>query len=643
MTSSWSYLFCPCFTKMSTAAASTKKPTSLSKSSSGKSAIVDTHKVTKPSLVSTESLANAIARCKEEVAAIVAECRANNRVFRDIDFDLSNNESDCLESLVESWDDAPSPGGALRVRQIFKNPIFCDEGFDAADINQGTTGNCWFLAALASVCGVPRIIENICVARDERVGVYGFIFFKDGDWEHVIVDDQLFVTTTDFDHAFETMIVKDKKTFKDTFRSDSQALFFGKSSSARETWLPLLEKAYTKLHGDYKSVEGGHTGEGIEDLTGGVTTSISITDILDYDRFWYDELSRTNVDSLFSASIFKKHSGMESQSSNGLVHTHAYSVLKAVEVKNVKFLLIRNPWGEHEWNGRWSDGSKEWTPEWMAALDHRFGDDGSFWMQYEDFVEEFTTIERTRLYDNKWFVNQEWMEYRTSWPAEWSNALFQFDLTTDSPANIVLAKADDRYFQGLQGPFFFGLRMAIYRRADDGNRVFVGHFVQRSWGRSISLEFASLKKGHYDVDVMVVRTPNGVDPAVSVIETTGATNPDKLLHICKQFNASRAKAVNVDPSFDILDTARETQLTAYESGVVAKQKALNRQMAAMQQEEADEDAPEDEPAAEDEQVEQVVEEEDEEAKEDKLTGAVVIGVRIYTKDADAIVSANLTQ
>ncbi|RQM26542.1 hypothetical protein B5M09_006158 [Aphanomyces astaci] len=610
-----------------------------------KTHLIESHKVTKPSLLSTASLSNAIARCKEEVATIVAECRANNRVFRDIDFDLSNNEDDCLESLVESWDDAPAPGGALRVRQIFKDPTFCDEGFDAADINQGTTGNCWFLAALASVCGVPRIIENICVARDEKVGVYGFIFFKDGDWEHVIVDDQLFVTTTDFDHAFETMIIRDKKAFKDVLRSDSQALFFGKSSSARETWLPLLEKAYTKLHGDYKSVEGGFTGEGIEDLTGGVTTSIELTDILDYDRFWRDELSRTNVDTLFSASICKKHSGMESRSANGLVHTHAYSVLKAVQVQGVKLLLVRNPWGQHEWNGRWSDGSKEWTPEWMAALDHKFGDDGSFWMQFEDFVDEFTTIERTRLFDDKWFVNQEWTEYHSSWPAAWSHGLFQFDLTHDGPANVVLTKADERYFQGLQGPFHYGLRMAIYRSAEveGGRREFVGHFVQRAFGRSISLEFASLKAGHYDVDVMVVRTPNGVDPALAVVSSTGATNPDKLLHICRQFNASRAKAVNVDPTFDILDFARETQLTSYESGVVAKQKAVSRQLARQQVHEVEEvveeeQAPEDEPTAEDEEeVEEAVEEEVVEDAEDKLTGAVVIGVRIYTKDANAVV------
>lgn len=38
--------------------------------------------------------------------------------------------------------------------------------------------------------------------------------------------------------------------------------------------------------------------------------------------------------------------------------------------------LCRNPWGKKEWSGAWSDGSEEWTPEWMKLLNHKFGNDG---------------------------------------------------------------------------------------------------------------------------------------------------------------------------------------------------------------------------------------------------------------------------
>jgi hypothetical protein len=49
-----------------------------------------------------------------------------------------------------------------------------------------------------------------------------------------------------------------------------------------------------------------------------------------------------------------------------------------------RFVKIRNPWAASEWTGRWGDGSKEWTTEWLQllpALNHQFGNDGEFLME----------------------------------------------------------------------------------------------------------------------------------------------------------------------------------------------------------------------------------------------------------------------
>lgn len=114
---------------------------------------------------------------------------------------------------------------------------------------------------------------------------------------------------------------------------------------------------------------------------------IKVQDILDTNKFWSDELLKVNKDRLFSVSFpgLETHrNGYEAVRVNGLVGGHAYSVLRAVECRRRRFLVLRNPWGQSEWTGAWGDGSKEWTMEWLQILPelgHQFGDDGQFVME----------------------------------------------------------------------------------------------------------------------------------------------------------------------------------------------------------------------------------------------------------------------
>jgi hypothetical protein len=89
-----------------------------------------------------------------------------------------------------------------------------------------------------------------------------------------------------------------------------------------------------------------------------------------------------------------------------------------------QFVRIRNPWGKSEWKGPWSDGSKEWTGEWLARLPelhHKFGDDGEFLMEYKDFLKTWTTVERSRLFTTGWKLSSMWLNVTSrSYPCAWS-------------------------------------------------------------------------------------------------------------------------------------------------------------------------------------------------------------------------------
>ena len=85
-----------------------------------------------------------------------------------------------------------------------------------------------------------------------------------------------------------------------------------------------MEKAYAKVHGDYNAIWGGWVGEGVEDLTGGVATEISMEDVLDKNKLW-KELLNADKEFVFGLDILDDPDVVK----NGLASGHAYSLLQA--------------------------------------------------------------------------------------------------------------------------------------------------------------------------------------------------------------------------------------------------------------------------------------------------------------------------
>ncbi|KAI9835878.1 MAG: hypothetical protein M1819_001776 [Sarea resinae] len=495
------------------------------------------------------SFEEARATCEAKVKKIARECRRVNQKYRDphfdIEFDLKDEGSpkDCLNGLTRDYEFFPE--STKRVGDIFDEPRFYVDGATASDVRQGRDGDCWLMAALCTLSNKEDLIQNICVARDEAVGVYGFVFYRDGEWISEVIDDKLYLTKADYDEMHEDerprweaiTRIDTEEEYRRVYQSGSGALYFAQCRHPNETWLPLLEKAYAKAHGDYGAIEAGFVGEAIEDLTAGVTTELFSSDILDKEKFWNEELMNVNKDFLFGCSTgyFREYSSNR----KGIVGMHAYSIMRAVESHGERLLLLRNPWGDTEWNGPWSDGSEQWTPEWMTRLNHRFGDDGAFWISYKDLLRKYQHFDRTRLFGPDWHITQQWTRLDIPWTVCYHDTKFGITLAKESQVVIVLSQLDERYFIGLEGQYTFQLQFRVHKEGEED-------YLVRSHGnycmsRSVSTEL-TLEAGKYSVLMKVAATRYRECPTPDeVIRDTCRGRRDKLLQTGLSYDLAHAK------------------------------------------------------------------------------------------------------
>ena len=552
------------------------------------------------------------------VRAIVTECERTNSRFSDPDFDIETDfqvcADNCLFGLVRDWDSdgedeyegkrnkvnsrqvkqsletlhgsgilgseevpininnlrksliqdpsyyppaPPKPGSVHRLSWIFENPQFTVDGYSSSDIKQGTNGDCWWLAAVATIAHRKDLMEKVCVARDEECGVYGFVFHRDGEWISTVVDDNLYLREKDFGHDSDIYDATGRKArlHKKQKQSGSDALFFAKCEDQNETWLPLLEKAFAKVHGDYESIDGGWAGTAVEDLTGGVTTVVAGNRVLRKERLWREMLASGGEDGEFVFGLSATGPG-EDIRKNGLVLRHAYSILKATEVENeegikLRLVKIRNPWGQRsesglgEWYGPWSDGSREWTPYMIQKLRHEFGDDGIFWMSYDDVLDNFRWIYRTRLFDKRWTVVQQWTSIKVSWVAGYLKTKFIIEVKEEGRIVIVLSQLDERYFRGLRGQYEFSLSFLLKAAGSDKHicQVRPVHIWDR---RSINCEL-ELEPGTYEVIPKIdTERFEHRNPVEKVIKQMADRNPQKLRQVGVQYDLAHAKGGVVD-------------------------------------------------------------------------------------------------
>lgn len=322
--------------------------------------------LTKPSPPSSDLRADFANVPIEFVKLEFLESLLGERVFCDPYFPLTNY------SLYGDKQEEKFTHGVewRRPKQFMTGTIEVFQGkIEQSDIIQGKLGNCWFMVAACALTGKDQYLRRLFDTNVvQKNGIYRVRLCKNGEWQVVTVDDYI------------PCFPRGKPVFS--------------RANGPELWVLLLEKAYAKLHGSYLALKAGFASDAFLDLTGCPSFSFSFDD---------DKIKALMRSGQFAAMIRDWHAqgfcivaatdDHADQEETGLVSRHYYSISRIVEAYGQFLINLRNPWGEFEWTGRWSDNSTSWTHEMLTVVQPEFNKhDGAFWMEWKDFVKLFYKV-----------------------------------------------------------------------------------------------------------------------------------------------------------------------------------------------------------------------------------------------------------
>eukprot|EP00929_Paragymnodinium_shiwhaense_P013719 TRINITY_DN121567_c0_g1_i1.p1 TRINITY_DN121567_c0_g1~~TRINITY_DN121567_c0_g1_i1.p1 ORF type:complete len:453 (-),score=94.08 TRINITY_DN121567_c0_g1_i1:257-1615(-) len=273
-------------------------------------------------------------------------------------------------------------------------------GVDPNDLHQGGLGDCWLISAMATLAEFPdelmALFDRKTLSEDGKY-VVTLYSYADGQMVPIEIDDRLPV---EWDGSPKMCHL----------------------SESGEIWPCILEKAFAKYSEGYDEIDGGTSEFAFGAFTG--CTDLAMYIRHEDDKWWICEPAyqsnkvhdntgasvkgeQSDKDMLAELAEYDSknylmccgsHQGSdEDTNASGIVQGHAYSLITVkqnVAGTEYDLLCLRNPWGDTEWEGDWSDKSELWDdhPEVAAECGHTVDEDGMFWISFEDFCENYKSV-----------------------------------------------------------------------------------------------------------------------------------------------------------------------------------------------------------------------------------------------------------
>lgn len=324
---------------------------------------------------------------------IILNYRDKGEVFIDQNFHPSVRIPETKVSLDESKIDW------RRIDEFYKAPLFKNDLIQIDFIKQGTLSDCYFLSAISQISMQPYLIP--------------FLFDRQVDSILGKIEDSINIkcgAVVVYFHSFgrKTPVLID--TLIPFIKGTNTPIFSHPIDQSKSPWFCLIEKAYAKLYGSYSEICGGLFSQAIYSLYGYYSTLKKVTEIQSPTKISkvkpYERLLKyQRKNAIMAAAIHPdelKEINENEITEKGLITTHSYLILKLKQFEGKNFICLRNPWGEHEWNGDWSDNSPLWSNEMKSKFGLEVRDDGTFWMIDSDFFKYFSEIEICKPIPKEW-------------------------------------------------------------------------------------------------------------------------------------------------------------------------------------------------------------------------------------------------